>query len=443
MRSMQCGDGRCECIHIGAGARSRARTYIYKGVLGLRAREAEAATRSRIQDTLCFRPFSVCRSRDMIPIAIQNSKHQSLPPLLLPDVARTGPATMHTFYDNFRDPFRAVGGAGSARGGGGGGVGVTLRGGAGLGGGFAAELGAARHPGRLLLNDPLPRAPPVLPGVGAGGLESLARLAAVSSDSYLARPAPLAAPVAVAGPALPTAPTVARAVAPVARTPDVPAVPASHTPPMSGPVTARSPPVRRARSPSSPRAQRAAPSAKRQRIGPSCDSCRLKKIKCDASVEVLFQDEAVVAFNGDRHESLHVTMTSAEARSALPSHVWDALPPHIRDALEAQDVRRGEVVRHVDKIVFFRACASCTRRTASSGSGSGREPDSDSGAGSAPTSPVVDSDGKADARSESCCSFSKGFTRSDINVFTRLQKQLGARGQLADFTVADYRAIGY
>ncbi|KAM3161181.1 Zn(2)-C6 fungal-type domain-containing protein [Lachancea thermotolerans] len=316
---------------------------------------------------IVFRPLSACRSRDMIPIAIQNSKHQSLPPLLLPDVARTGPASMHTFYDNFRDPFRGAGGPG----GGGLGVGVTLRGGGtSLGGGLGADLGAGRHPGRLLLNDPLPRAPPVLPGAAGGGLESLARLAAVSSDSYM-------------------------------------------------------------------------------RIGPSCDSCRLKKIKCDASVEVLFQDEDLVAFNGNRHESLHVAMTPAEARAALPSHVWDALPPHIVDALEAQDARRGEIVRHVDKVVFFRACASCTRRTAV-GSG-GKETDSDSGAastpaagpGSAPASPAVDSEGKADARSEPCCSFSKGFTRSDINVFTRLQKQLGARGQLADFTVADYRAIGY
>ncbi|CAR25335.1 Sut1p [Lachancea thermotolerans CBS 6340] len=395
---------------------------------------------------IVFRPLSACRSRDMIPIAIQNSKHQSLPPLLLPDVARTGPASMHTFYDNFRDPFRGAGGPG----GGGVGVGVTLRGGGtSLGGGLGADLGAGRHPGRLLLNDPLPRAPPVLPGAAAGGLESLARLAAVSSDSYMVRPAPLAAPVAMAGVALPNAPTVARAVPAVTRAPDVPAVPAVRTPPAAGPVTARSPLARRARSPCSPRAARAAPSAKRQRIGPSCDSCRLKKIKCDASVEVLFQDEALVAFNGNRHESLHVAMTPAEARAALPSHVWDALPPHIVDALEAQDARRGEVVRHVDKVVFFRACASCTRRTAV-GSG-GKETDSDSGAastpaagpGSAPASPAVDSEGKADARSEPCCSFSKGFTRSDINVFTRLQKQLGARGQLADFTVADYRAIGY
>lgn len=365
---------------------------------------------------------------------------------------------MRSLYEGFGDPFRV-----NSSGGGNNGAGIT----AAAAIAAAAAAAAARplappslsqHHPRTYLADPflsdkrhLSSSCPSDRAADAGGaataasgLESLAHLAAATDDAR--------GPVNVHGTRAPLQPQLRQLPL---------AVPAergrSHAHPVSAPVEP-SPPARRARSPCSPRSARAAPSAKRQRIGPSCDSCRLKKIKCDASVSVLHQDEALVAFSGNKNESLHATMTYSELKAALPSHVWKNLPARVLEALESQDSRAGEVVRHVDKVVFFRACASCARRNAS-GSGSGKESDGESGT-SAPATPAGPTGSvraaagvaaaaagttatPAAALGPACCTFSKGFTRSDINVFTRLQKQLGPRGQLADFTVAEYRSIGY
>ncbi|QEU58873.1 Sut1/Sut2 [Kluyveromyces lactis] len=139
---------------------------------------------------------------------------------------------------------------------------------------------------------------------------------------------------------------------------------------------------------------------KRQRTGPSCDVCRSKKIKCDATVLVISQDPSLL-FNCKEDESLHCPLSIDTCRPDILTKI----PTEVRKQLaEHKDM---SLVRHVDKLIAFSSCSSCQKKK--------------------------DRD----------CSFSKGFTRNDIAVFSTLNKKLGKRNSLGDFTVKDYLNVGY
>ncbi|CEP63969.1 Zn(II)2Cys6 transcription factor domain-containing protein LALA0_S09e06612g [Lachancea lanzarotensis] len=284
----------------------------------------------------------------MFPIAIENSRHHSLPPLLLPDISRlsntaavaaaaAAAATATTGSSGSTTVFPAHARA-LLYGSGGGGENATFH---------------RPHVPRL---QPHP--------MGSGGLESLARLAVAHEEV----PVPVSVPD------------------PHARSAEA----SPGTGPAAGAATLRGP--------------------KRQRAGPSCDTCRLKKIKCNAHIQTLWQHESLVMFNGDRSESLHVVLGPDEVTAhvlALP-HVHSGVRQLVMNALQGPEEQRGELIRHVDKLVLFKPCASCAKTAV-----------------------------------QGCCSFGKGYTRADIAVFTRLCRKLGTRAQLSDFSVSDYRDAGY
>lgn len=153
--------------------------------------------------------------------------------------------------------------------------------------------------------------------------------------------------------------------------------------------------------------------AKRQRIGPSCDGCRLKKIKCDASIEILLQDEVVVPLVSSK---LHHVLTRgeiAEHSAALLKNL--GLPECLLNDQSTEgetEAQEQQVIKHIDKIVLFKPCGSCRKRRSSNGS------------------------------YHDCCVFSKGFTRADINVFSKIAARVPGKA-VSEMDVDDYRNAGF
>ncbi|AET40515.1 Sut1p Ecym_6122 [Eremothecium cymbalariae DBVPG len=141
----------------------------------------------------------------------------------------------------------------------------------------------------------------------------------------------------------------------------------------------------------------AASKYKRQRTGPSCDICRSKKIKCDATISILFQDASVTSlFNNLLHSEVDIGELGMDWVSQIPEDIKQALL-----------TKELTLLKHVDKLIAFKPCTSCFRR-------------------------------------KNCfCTFSKGFTRADINVFTNLCIKSGQRDSIDQFNLNDYRNCGY
>ena len=165
------------------------------------------------------------------------------------------------------------------------------------------------------------------------------------------------------------------------------------------------------------RSKHSSTSFKRQRIGPSCDNCRSKKIKCSASIEILIQDNSIIKLYS---EHLHHIFTKSEIDSLLDSRnsIQDNL--NIPKSLFSDDSQSGPMlIKHLDKIILFSPCTSCMKK-------------------------------KHIYKSEvdTCnCTFSKGFTRGDINVFSKIFKKLNAtesntKNSINDVLVTDYELIG-
>ncbi|PSK39307.1 hypothetical protein C7M61_001915 [Candidozyma pseudohaemuli] len=113
---------------------------------------------------------------------------------------------------------------------------------------------------------------------------------------------------------------------------------------------------------------------RRQRLGPSCDSCRARKVKCNAEVVLLSR-------NVDEEEAEEMTGLDETARSKLLS--GDAIPLGESFSLVVSN----------GKLVKFRPCSSCATR-------------------------------------ELECCFSKGFTKEDI-VHSKRSSLLSAVGSVS------------
>lgn len=160
-------------------------------------------------------------------------------------------------------------------------------------------------------------------------------------------------------------------------------------------------------------------SAKRQRIGPSCDGCRLKKIKCDASIEILLQDESIIPLFV---KELHHVFTRQEIldhsdtllkRLGLPDSILEETAQDAADEEQNSTAGRKPVlIKHIDKVVLFRCCSSCRKRRISNG------------------------------HNHDCCVFSKGFTRADINVFSKISSKVQGKS-MAEMDITDYRNAGF
>lgn len=143
-------------------------------------------------------------------------------------------------------------------------------------------------------------------------------------------------------------------------------------------------------------------SKKRQRVGPSCDKCRIKKIKCNASIEVILKDTRIV---GMFNEHLHYILTDHDIETynkkwshifgvKLPSTICN-IPTPTKNGTGSNTKQQQEyqvVVKHLDKLIIFRPCTSCLKR---------KYKNSEFG----PMS----------------CKFARGFSRSDINQFNRIK----------------------
>ncbi|CDF90951.1 ZYBA0S09-01420g1_1 [Zygosaccharomyces bailii CLIB 213] len=171
-------------------------------------------------------------------------------------------------------------------------------------------------------------------------------------------------------------------------------------------------------------------SSKRQRTGPSCDGCRLKKIKCDAHVEVLYQGPSVTRLGSDK-------LRQVVSREQVLAHLPLDIPPSL--CQDGNGEESGLLIKHIDKIILFRPCTSCAKRRASIGELQDH----------APASPLDEHSGHhvthvtdAGSVSSGACVFSKGFTRADINVFAKITKRVGQR-PVQEMTLQDYRNAGF
>lgn len=160
----------------------------------------------------------------------------------------------------------------------------------------------------------------------------------------------------------------------------------------------------------SPKTERKqAASSKRQRIGPSCDGCRLKKIKCDAKIEIFMQDESIIPLVSN---NLHHIFTKEEIRENMNTLFQNVQLPS--DLLESDDSSPNQsiLIKHIDKIIHFQQCSSCRKKKNSS------------------------------SPSHCCCEFSKGFTRADINVFSKIKARL-KKDSIYEMDITDYKNAGF
>ncbi|CAI4053663.1 hypothetical protein SKDZ_16G2740 [Saccharomyces kudriavzevii ZP591] len=134
---------------------------------------------------------------------------------------------------------------------------------------------------------------------------------------------------------------------------------------------------------------------KRQRDGPSCDSCRTKKIKCNATIIVYLQDRNLIS---SISSNLHYILSQDDIER-FRTRFFEKLP----DVVDTY-----EVIKHLDKIVLFKACTSCSRKSKRAGK----------------------------------CLFSRGFTKSDMNVFSKINIKLKGK-TIFEMTVTDYIAAGF
>lgn len=148
---------------------------------------------------------------------------------------------------------------------------------------------------------------------------------------------------------------------------------------------------------------------KRQRIGPSCDKCRSKKIKCDAKIDILCQDEAVLHMFG---QSLHHELTKHEIETQLGQEVYSQsstfayISKDLMSKIESREPD-AKIIKHLDKIIYFQPCTSCSRK-----------------------------------KNTAVCAFSKGFTRADINIFSKIGSRV-AQKPIYEMTYKEYKKAGF
>lgn len=152
-------------------------------------------------------------------------------------------------------------------------------------------------------------------------------------------------------------------------------------------------------------------SEKRQRNGPSCDNCRSKKIKCNAKIEVLLQNDMVLnLFSNKLH---HVIQYDEYLQFAKDYRFINmAISPEVlKQIYDSKDcdtqLNKMQLVKHLDKLIIFRPCTSCNKKKYSIN-----------------------------------CTFGKGLTRADINIFLKIKKRV-ANIPIYDMTIENYEKAGF
>ncbi|CCE62709.1 hypothetical protein TPHA_0D00660 [Tetrapisispora phaffii CBS 4417] len=143
---------------------------------------------------------------------------------------------------------------------------------------------------------------------------------------------------------------------------------------------------------------------RRQRIGPSCDNCRSKKIKCNATIDIVFQNNAVLNLFT---KNLHHFITLDELKFFQSINHIDATTAALKQSLaqiDQNELLTNELylVKHLDKIILFKPCSHCNKKSNSKKSN--------------------------DLENSNCCQFPKGFTRADIGAFNKVIKKMSTTG---------------
>ena len=161
---------------------------------------------------------------------------------------------------------------------------------------------------------------------------------------------------------------------------------------------------------------------KRQRLGPSCDTCRSRKVKCDAKIEILYEDDRIINEISDK--LIYILKPSEVKELSRTVLRYHALPEELfvegaKDSSEDGNTSNSakkhyRLLKHINKIVLFQPCSSCVRL-------------------------------KNHRKKTSCankwkvdhCSFSRGLTKSDTSIFDEIHKVTGKN--LDEMTVEDFR----
>lgn len=163
---------------------------------------------------------------------------------------------------------------------------------------------------------------------------------------------------------------------------------------------------------------------KRQRLGPSCDTCRSRKVRCNAKIEILYEDDRII---GEISDKLSYVLKPFEAdelsRTLLRYH---ELPPELfmdpTDKATSTDNKTSNqnhyrLMKHINKIVLFQPCSSCVR---------------------------LKNHKRRNAYANKWkidhCSFSKGLTKNDTNIFNEIHRVTNK--DLEDMTVQDFKDAG-
>ena len=162
---------------------------------------------------------------------------------------------------------------------------------------------------------------------------------------------------------------------------------------------------------------------KRQRLGPSCDTCRSRKVKCDATIEVLYEDDRII---NEISNKLVYLLKPPEVKELSKTILrYYALPEELFVRHEKEDSNRDgdngnstkkhyRLLKHINKIVLFQPCSSCIRLR------NRRRKNS-----------------CADKWKVDHCSFSRGLTKSDASIFDEIHRVTGKN--LDEMTIEDFR----
>lgn len=179
-----------------------------------------------------------------------------------------------------------------------------------------------------------------------------------------------------------------------------------HTPPITIPT---SPEL----SPSPSNNTNSATASKRQRIGPSCDTCRLKKTKCNAKIEIIlfdtdFLNKSSKLNNVLNSNLLHYQLNLNDINNLINyfSSIENNNTTNIILIEKLNNLKENEkLIKHLDKLILFTPCSSCVKRN---------------------------------LNINCICNFSKGFTRSDINAFKKMLKKSINKKSIYQLDINDY-----
>lgn len=169
---------------------------------------------------------------------------------------------------------------------------------------------------------------------------------------------------------------------------------------------------------------------KRQRVGPSCDNCRAKKVRCDARIEVLVKDNSILS---QLSSKLNYILEDNDIDTISNTFLKNVtLPVELRTKGS-----KLKLLKHLDKIVLFSPCSSCIkinnkRKLKFSKKRRKRKCQIDTESVGNNCSSIAD---------EYFCAFSKGLSKSDISIFQKLYDK--TEKNINELTINDYQDAGY